>query len=221
MSVSKDWFLGFPNNPDDFFVCGEKNDMAISAEKIKELREKTGASISDIKKSLEESGDDLGKAQAAIERKLGSSAGKRLGRETKAGLVEAYIHSNGRVGSMVELFCETDFVARNSGFKELAHGLALHIAAMCPRYLSLENIPPEIWEEEKRHFEEEFAKLNKPPQLLKEIIEGKLKSHFQDIVLTEQPFVKDQDKTVGEIVREAIGKFGENIKIGKFIRFEI
>lgn len=195
--------------------------MTISANKIKELRELTGAGISDVKKALEESGGDLEKAQAAIERKLGSSAGKRIGRETKAGLVEAYIHSNGRVGSMVELFCETDFVARNNEFKELAHDLALHIAAMNPRYLSLDNIPAETWEEEKRYFEEEFAKLNKPPHLLKEIIDGKLKSHFQGTVLVTQPFVKDQDKTVGDLVKEAIGKFGENIKIGKFVRFEV
>ena len=195
--------------------------MAVSAEQIKELREKTGAGISDIKKAIEESGGDLEKALTAIERKLGSSANKRMGRETKAGLVEAYIHSNSKVGSMVELFCETDFVALNSGFRELAHDLALHIAAMNPRYLSSEDVPSEVWEEEKRHLTEEFKNLNKPPQILKEIIEGKLKSHFKNMVLTEQSFVKDQDKTVGGFLKEAMGKFGENIKIGKFVRFEI
>lgn len=193
----------------------------INAEQIKELRERTGAGISDVKKALEENRGDLERAQVAIERKLGSSAGKRSGRETKAGLVEAYIHSNGKIGSMVELFCETDFVSRNSGFKELAHDLVLHIAAMNPRYLSLENIPPEMWEKEKGHLEEEFAKLGKPPHLLKEIVDGKLKSHFQGLVLMEQPFVRDQDKTMGDVIKEAIGKFGENIKIGKFVRFEI
>ncbi len=148
----------------------------ITAQQIKELREKTGAGISDVKRALEESGGDTGKAEVWLERKLGSSAAKRISREIKAGLVEAYIHSNGKIGSMVEVGCETDFVARNPQFKELAHDLAMHIAAMDPG---------------------------------------------DSDILLQQSFIKNESKTIGEVLNEAIGKFGENIKIGRFVRFEI
>lgn len=195
--------------------------MVISAEQIKELREKTGAGISDIKKALEESRGDMAKAMEVIARKLGSSAVKKASRDTGAGIVDAYVHSNGRIGVIVELFCETDFVARNPLFKELSHDLAMHIAAMRPLYLSLESVPQDLWESEKRRFAEESAALNKPAQILQEIVEGKLKSHFGSVSLLEQPFIKEQDKTVREVINEAIGKFGENIKVGKFARLEI
>lgn len=150
--------------------------MIISAQQIKELREKTGAGISDVKNALEENGGNIENAMVWLENKLGSLAGKRLGRETQTGIVDAYIHSNARVGSMVELFCETDFVARNPGFKELAHDLAMHIAAMNPKDI------------------EEFL---------------------------NQPFIKIETKTIGEFIAEAVGRFGENIKVGNFIRFEL
>lgn len=195
--------------------------MGISADHIKQLREKTGAGISDIKKALEESDGDFNKAFALIERKLGSSAAKRAGRETMAGVVEAYVHANGRIGVLVELFCETDFVARNPQFKELAHDLALHIAAMAPLYLSLESVPQEIWQAEKARFSEEAKTLQKPSHLIEEIIDGKLKSHFAALTLLSQPFVKDQDKTVGDIVNASIGRFGENIRVGRFSRLEL
>lgn len=143
---------------------------------IKELREKTGAGISDIKKALEESGGDMSKAVVLIEQKLGSLAGKRASRETRAGIVDAYIHSNGRIGAMTELFCETDFVARNAAFKELAHDITMQIASMDP---------------------------------------------VDEAMLLELPFIKDQSKTVDSLIKEAAGKFGENIKIGKFSRFEL
>lgn len=193
----------------------------ISAAQIKELREKTGAGISDIKKALEESGGDMDKAFSIIERKLGSAAVKRAGRSTGAGLVEAYIHSNGRVGTMVELLCETDFVARNPLFKELAHDLAMHVAAMSPAYLTLDSVPTDIWQAEKSNFEAEVKKMGKPAQISEQIVEGKLKTHFGAMTLFEQPFVKVQEKTVGQLLNEAIGRFGENIKVGQFVRFEI
>lgn len=148
----------------------------VTAQQIKELREKTGAGISDIKKALEESEGDMKKARALIEEKFGSVAAKKSARATRAGLVDAYIHSNGRLGVLAELYCETDFVARNPAFRELAHEIAMHIAAMAP---------------------------DGPDSLLL------------------QPFVKNESKTVGDIMNEAIGKFGENIKIGGFVRFEI
>ncbi len=148
----------------------------ISVQQIKELREKTGAGIADVKKALEESGGDMEKAYAWVEGRLGSIALKKAVRETRAGLVDAYIHSNGRLGVLIEIYCETDFVARSPAFRELAHEIAMHIAAMAPNELDL---------------------------------------------LLSQPFVKNESKTVDEVMKEAIGKFGENIKIGGFIRYEI
>lgn len=193
----------------------------ITAQQIKELREKTGAGISDVKNALEESRGDMIKAFAIIERKLGSASVKKAGRETRSGIIDAYIHTNAHIGVLVELFCETDFVARNSAFKELAHNIAMHIAAMNPVYLSIESVPEEVLSAEKKNFEEEVRLMGKSTQIQNEIVDGKLKTHFGSLSLFSQPFVKDQDKTVGEFLNEAIGRFGENIKIGKFMRFEI
>lgn len=148
----------------------------ISTEQIKELREKTGAGIADIKKALEESGGDTAKALGVIEGRLGGSAAKKAGRETKAGIVESYIHGNGKIGILVELLCETDFVARTPGFKELAHEVSMQIAAMAPE--------------------------------------------TSDALLAE-PFIKEPGKTVRDLINEAVGKFGENIQIGRFSRIEL
>ena len=156
-----------------------------------------------------------------IEKKLGSLAGKRVGRKTGAGIVDAYIHSDKRIGVLVELFSETDFVARNPEFVMLAHGLALHIAALGPQYLSRDSVPDEIVNAERARFEEEVQRLGKPEKIMREIIDGKLASHFGAVSLLEQPYIKDQDKTVREVINEAIGKFGENIQVGRFVRFEL
>ena len=193
----------------------------VSAKDIKELREKTGAGIADVKKALEESSGDAAKAELWLERKLGSTAIKKASRETKAGIVETYLHSNGRIGSMVELFCETDFVARNPDFKKLAHDLAMHIAATSPLYMSLDSVPARAWDAEKIRFEEEVAKMDKPENIKNNIVSGKLKTYFGGLSLLSQPFVKDEERAVGDIVNEAIGRFGENIKVGMFARFEI
>ena len=193
----------------------------ISVSDIKELREHTGAGIADVKKALEESRGDKEKAILWLERKLGSAAVKKASRETMAGIVEIYLHSNGRIGSMAEVFCETDFVARNPAFKELAHDVAMHIAAMNPLYLSLDSVPKEEWDAEKARFEEEAFALGKPEQITRNIVEGKLAAHFGALSLFSQPFVKDQDKKVIDVINEAIGRFGENIKIGRFARFEV
>lgn len=195
--------------------------MDISTAQIKELREKTGAGISDVKKALESGGGDMAKAVAFIERKLGSSAVKKASRETKTGIIEAYVHSNFRIGVLVELFCETDFVGRNPAFKELAHDIAMHIAAMSPFYLSINSVSAEVWQKEKDRIYSEVKKLGKPGHMLEEITEGKLKSYFGEVSLLEQSFVKDQNKTVETIISEAVGKFGENIKVGRFVRLEI
>lgn len=201
-------------------VLGYKIFM-ISAQQIKELREKTGAGVSDVKQALEESGGDMAKAEAAIERRLGSAAGKRAGRETRAGVVDAYIHSNARIGVMIELFCETDFVARSPAFVALAHDFALHIAAMNPNYLSIDTVPANLWQAEKERCEGEARKTGKPAAIQEQIVEGKLKAHFGALSLLEQAFVKEQEKTVGAVLNEAIGRFGENIRVGRFVRFEL
>lgn len=200
--------------------------MTISAQEIKNLRERTGAGIGDVKKALEESGGDHAKALEWLERKLGGMAAKKSSRETSAGLIDAYIHSNGRVGVLLELYCETDFVARNPAFKVLAHDLSLHIAAMNPLYVSLDAVPKEVWSAEESRVKEEVHAPGgiaggKSADIAIQIVEGKLKAHFGGLVLLTQPFVKDQDKTVGEFLNEAIGRFGENIKIGRFVRLEI
>lgn len=193
----------------------------ISAQQIKELRERTGAGISDVKRALEDSKGDMVRAVELIERKFGGTAEKKASREIKAGLVEAYIHSNGRIGVLVELGCETDFVARNPAFRELAHDIALQIAAMRPLYLTLDMVPKDAWQMEKERLEEEARTLGKPQNIVEQIVDGKLKAYFGALALLEQPFVKDQDKTVSIIIKEAIGKFGENIKVGRFTRLEI
>ena len=202
------------------WIFGDKIFM-ISAEQIKELREKTGAGISDVKRALEESGGDMTKALAAIERKLGSAAGKRAGRQTHAGVVNAYIHSNARVGVLIELFCETDFVARSPAFVGLAHDFALHIAAMNPVYVSRQDVPRDLWETEKERCREEARATGKPAVIQEQIVEGKLQAHFGALSLLDQPFVKEQEKSVGAILNEAIGRFGENIRVGRFVRFEL
>ena len=193
----------------------------IRASDIKELREQTGAGIADVKKALEESGGDREKATRWLTRKLGSSAIKKASRETGAGRIETYLHSNGKIGSMIELYCETDFVARNPEFKALAHDLAMHIAAMSPMYQSPDAIPEEAWNAEKARFNEEVLKMDKPDSVKADIVKGKLSAHFGSLSLLSQPFIKEQEKTVADIINEAIGRFGENIKVGRFTRFEI
>ncbi|MBI2637852.1 MAG: elongation factor Ts [Candidatus Sungbacteria bacterium] len=193
----------------------------VTAEHIKILREKSGASINECKKALEEAGGDLAKAEEILSRRLGNMAGKRMGREAKSGIVEAYVHSNGKLGVLVELFAETDFVSRNEGFRELAHDVALHIAASAPQYLTSDTIPEDVLNAARKGFEEEAAKLGKPKNITEQIVEGKIQSYFDQFVLVNQPFVKNPDKKVSDVINEAIGKFGENIKIGRFTRLEI
>lgn len=190
-------------------------------DKLKQLREQTCASIVECRKALEESGGDLEKAVKIIRRKGADLAGKRVGRETKQGLIEAYIHANGKIGVLLELNCETDFVARNEMFKELAHNLAMHIAAMNSQYVSPADIPQKIVEEERKIYQEQFKSSGKPQEIIGQIVEGKIKKHNEEICLLNQPFVKNQDLSVQDYINEVIVKTGENIKVGKFARFEI
>lgn len=190
-------------------------------DKLKQLREQTCASMVECRKALEESGGDLEEAAKIIRRKGADLAGKKAGRETKQGLIEAYIHANGKIGVLLELNCETDFVAKNEMFKELAHNLAMHIAAMNPRYAGPADIPREIIEEEKKIYQEQLESSGKPQNIVDQIIEGKIRKHNEEICLLNQPFVKNQDLSVQDYINETIAKIGENIKVGKFVRFEI
>lgn len=192
----------------------------VSAEKIKELRERTGASIAECKKALEKTGGDLDTAIAVLEKALGGMAAKKSSRELHAGVIESYLHG-GKIGVLVEVYSETDFVARNPEFKMLAHDIAMHIAASAPRYRDMASIPEEVIVAERARFEEEVAALKKPSELAKTIVDGKIKSYFEALCLMTQIFVKNSDKIVGDVVNEAVGKFGENIAVGRFVRFEL
>lgn len=193
----------------------------ISSETVKELRERSGVSVMECKKALEEATGDIEKALAILDRRFGGMASKKASRETKDGVIETYVHSNGKLGVILELNSETDFVARNPAFRELAHDIALHIAAMNPAYRSTEDIPEAAVMKERRGFEEEVAKLGKPKEIAGQIVEGKLKARLSEISLLTQPFVKDSAKTVKDLIDEAVGKFGENIKVGRFVRLWI
>jgi elongation factor Ts len=199
-------------------MVSEKN---ISAGDVKDLREKTGASIMDCKKALEKSGGDLEKALKYLKQSGKEKAGKKSERETGEGVVAAYIHSNKKVGAMVELRCETDFVAKNSEFQELAYDIAMHVAAMSPKYTSLESVEKEDWDGYEKIVREEVSMEKKPENIIKKIVEGKIQKHFADISLLSQAFIKNPDITVEDLIKEKIAKIGENIQLGRFERFEI
>ena len=191
----------------------------IDAKTIAELRAMCGAGIVECKKALEEAGGDMTLAAEILRKKGIVKAASKSDRHTAEGLVYSYIHGNGKVGAMVEVLCETDFVARTDGFKELCHELALQIAAMNPLYVSSADIPPEAVEKEKEIYAEEFAGGSKPPEMVAKIVEGKLSKWYTDVCLLNQAYIKDEDKTVEDVVKEAISKMGENIQVKRFTRF--
>lgn len=191
----------------------------IDAKTVSELRAMTGAGIVECKKALEEAGGDLTVATELLRKKGIAKAGSKAERHTSEGLIYAYVHGNGKVGAMVEILCETDFVARTEGFKELCHELGLQIAAMNPLYVSHDQIPAEVVEKEKSIYAEEFAGSAKPAEVVEKILEGKLAKWYSEVCLLNQAYIKDEDKTVGDIVKEAISKCGENIQVKRFTRF--
>jgi len=190
-------------------------------EKIKNLREKTGAGVVDVKKALEESKGDETLALEIIRKKGQAKAAKKTGRSAKEGILGVYIHSNNKVGAMAKLFCETDFVGRNEEFKELARDIAMHVTASSPEYLNPEDVPAERIEKEREIWKEQLLNQGKKEAMLGKILEGKEKKFREEIALMTQPFVKNPEITVKELVEEKIGKIGENIQVGEFIRFEI
>ncbi|MBU1881365.1 translation elongation factor Ts [bacterium] len=197
--------------------------MSITAQAVKELRVKTGAGMMDCKSALVEAEGDEEKAIAILRKKGLSQAAKRSSREANEGLVEPYIHTGAKLGVLVELNCETDFVARTDEFKELARNIAMHIAATSPLAVSREDIPADVIEKEKEIFrgQMEAGGQKKPPEIMEKIISGKLDKFFEENCVLEQPFVKDPDQTVGELVKALSGKLGENIVLNRFSRIKV
>lgn len=193
----------------------------VSVEQIQSLRLKTGVSMMDCKRALEEAGGDENEALNALKKRGKLIAEKKGTRATGAGIIESYIHPNKKIGVLLELRCETDFVAKNSDFLNLAHDLVMHIAAMSPKYLKAEDVPQEVADEEKNIFLAQVADIDKPANIKEGIVEGKIKKRFSEICLLEQSFVKNPDQTIKDLISESIAKIGENIEVGKFVRYEI
>ncbi|MFW6042355.1 MAG: translation elongation factor Ts [Chloroflexota bacterium] len=195
--------------------------MEITVDMIRELREATGAGVLDAKKALEAADGDFDKAAAALRKKGLARAEKRADREAKEGVIEVYSHLANRVGVMVEVNCETDFVARNEQFQDLAHDLALHVAAMSPRYVSREDVPADVLENQLSSLRAEAEGEGKPEDIIEKIVQGRLEKFYKDTVLLEQPFVKDEDMTVETLVNNTIAVLGENILVRRFVRYEL
>lgn len=195
--------------------------MSITASDVAKLRSMTGAGMMEAKKALTESDGDFDAAIDILRKKGAAKAAKKSDRETSEGRVHSYTHSNGKIGVSVEVLCETDFVARNEAFIELCNDIALHITAMTPLYTSREDVPEEIVAKEKEIIKEQLLNEGKPEEMLEKITEGKLNKYFEDVVLLEQPFVKDEDMTIQALLESKIQSLGENLQVGRFSRFEI
>uniref|UniRef100_A0A832LWA2 Elongation factor Ts n=1 Tax=Caldimicrobium thiodismutans TaxID=1653476 RepID=A0A832LWA2_9BACT len=193
----------------------------ISLDLVKQLRERTAAGFSDCKKALEEAGGDIEKAVDILRKKGLAIAAKRAGKETKEGIIEAYIHANKKIGVLVEINCETDFVARTPDFQEFAHNVAMQIAATSPLCVSREEMPQDVLEREKRIYEEQLREQGKPENVIPKILEGKLEKFYKETVLLEQPFIKNPEITIQDLLNELIAKTGEKIVIKRFARFQI
>ena len=193
----------------------------ISAKEVQQLREMTGVGMMDAKKALEEAGGDMDKAGEFLRKSGAAKALKKSARSVEQGVVESYIHAGNKVGVLLKLLCETDFVARNEQFRQLAHDIALHIAGMKPLYVSADEIPEEVKESEMRIYKGQIEGSGKPEDIVNKIIEGKMQAYASDVSLLDQPYVKDQDKKVKDVIEEHIAKLGENIKVAGFTRYEI
>lgn len=193
--------------------------MEIRTEDIKKLRKQTGAGIMDCKQALKETGGDMEKAVEWLRQKGLSALAKRAGREAKEGLVDAYVHFGGRVGALIEVNCETDFVARNEEFKVFVHDLAMQVAAQAPLYISREDVPDDVIEKEREIYREQLEGEDKPENIKEKIIEGKLEKFFEQVCLLEQPFIKNPDIKIRDYLGEIAAKLGENIVIRRFTRY--
>lgn len=195
--------------------------MAIPAERVKELREKTGAGMMDCKKALSEVGGDIERAIDYLRQKGLSDAAKRTGRTASEGVIASYIHPGGKIGVLVEVNCESDFVARTEEFQTLVKDLGMHVAASNPLYLRREDVPEDVITREQNIYEAQAKEGGKPEKIVERIVQGKLEKFFQEICLLEQPFVKDPDLSVHQLVASVVAKLGENIVVRRFQRYQL
>ena len=193
----------------------------ITAALVKELRERTGAGMMDCKKALSATDGDLEKAIDFLREKGLAAAAKKAGRVAAEGLVEAYIHGGGRIGVLVEVNCETDFVAKTDAFKELVKDIAMHIAATNPSYLKREEVPTAELEHEQAVLAEQARNEGKPEKIIEKMVAGRIEKYYKEVCLMEQPFVKDPDKTISDLITDSIAKIGENISIRRFTRYQL
>ncbi|EJW15571.1 translation elongation factor Ts [Paenibacillus alvei] len=195
--------------------------MAVNASAVKELREKTGAGMLDCKKALEEANGDLTKAAELLREKGLAAAAKKSDRIATEGVVESYIHAGGRIGVLVEINCETDFVAKTDNFKEFARDVAMQIAATAPKYVRREEVSQEEIEKEKEILKAQALNEGKPEKIVEKMVEGRIGKYYEEYCLMEQSFIKDPDKTIETLLKEKIATIGENISIRRFARFEL
>jgi elongation factor Ts len=193
----------------------------IPAAMVKELRDKTGAPMMDCKQALAESKGDLEQAIVYLRKKGVATAAKKAARITSEGNVASYIHAGGKIGVLVEVNCESDFVARTDDFQNLVHDIAMHIAASDPKFVRKEDVTPEAYNREKEIYRAQAASTGKPPQVVDKIVEGKMSKFYEEVCLYEQPFIKDQTISVSQLIAEKIGKLGENISVRRFARFKV
>ena len=195
--------------------------MKITAQLVNELRQRTGIGMMDCKKALQESDGDIEKAITILRKKGYARAKDRMNRETADGLVGAYIHLNGKLGVLVEINCESDFVSRNEDFQGMVKNVAMHIAAASPKYVSSEDTPEEIINQEKEIIREQFKDSNKPPEVVDKIVSGKLGKFYSEVCLLDQPYIKDDKMTINQYIASFVAKFGENIRVKRFARFAL
>jgi elongation factor Ts len=195
--------------------------MEITAAMVKKLREATGAGMMECKAALTEAKGNFEEAVTILRKRGLAQATKKAGRSTNEGLIGSYIHMGGKIGVLVEVNCESDFVARTEDFQGLAREIAMHVAAASPQYVRREDVPADILERERAIYRSQLEGQNKPPQVLEKIVEGKLNSFFEQVCLMDQPSIRDPKVTIGQVVQQAIANLGENISVARFVRFKL
>lgn len=199
----------------------KKEPIMSDTQTIVTLRKQTGAGMMDCKKALDEAGGDIEKAVDILRKSGAAKAAKRAGREAREGIVYAYIHSNNRIGAMVELNCETDFVARNEDFKQLAHDIGMQIVAQSPLYLAPEDVSAEAFDREKDVYRDQLKQEGKPEEMIEKIVEGKMAKYYSEVCLLKQSFIKDDSVTIEDVITQANATMGEKVVLRRFSRFEI
>lgn len=193
----------------------------VTAAMVKELRERTGAGMLDCKKALQEANGDMEKAVEILRKKGLAAAAKKAGRITAEGVVDSYIHMGGRIGVLIEVNCETDFVAKTEDFREFVKNMAMQVAASSPRYVKREDVPGDVIEKEREILKQQALNEGKPEHIVEKMVEGRLEKFYKEVCILEQPYIRDPDKTVQEVLNETIAKLGENITIRRFVRYEM